>query len=154
METPHDLKVIKKEIPVKILLDDLHAGPEEYLLFLSYHSRSGSAQETISEYLNHQQGFIPARVTATNSLILLNLQQVVYVLEKEPQSLPVQKRLCLTLKNDHRIEVDHFKKLPDGHCRLLDYLNEPDSYHSFLREGALIHVNKKKIIRSEEYELH
>lgn len=152
MKNPN-YKLLKIERPVKILMDADPLNPEEFVIFLNQYSRFNNRGESLEEFLNHTSGFVPVRSGNDRTSFLFNLNEAIYVLEKElVSSVRVYKKINLTFRNHFELEVEHFQNLPDSHPRLLDFLNSEERFLCFLHRGLKIYINKKKIIRSNEYE--
>ena len=145
-------KVVKREKSIQILMDTPQARQEEFKIFLNSFSRSGIGEESLREFLDNNNGFIPLKEVKTGTLSLINLKQVIYLLDMEPLSAVTRKKVHLTMTGGIEMDVTHFKNLPDNQSRILDYLNAADPFVSFLKDGSLVFINKSKIMRSEEYE--
>ncbi|HDP95132.1 MAG TPA: hypothetical protein ENN40_07220 [Candidatus Aminicenantes bacterium] len=146
-----NFKLEKLEKVVTILVDCQPALKGACVLFLSPHSRFGSGPETLHEFLNHAPPFIPIRFPDTDSLILVNLDEIIWVHETEPAPpQPVKQQVRLSLKNSAEIGVEQTEVLPDPNSRLLDYLNGAQRFIGFQLNGTRIHINKSKITRSKE----
>lgn len=149
--TNQKFKLEKLEKVATILVDCRPTLQGECVLFLSPHSRFGVGPESLHEFLNHAPQFIPARFPDTDSLVLVNLNEIIWVHELEPAPpQPVQQKVRMSLKSDVEIGVEQTEVLPDPNSRLLDYLNGGERFISFLLNGTRIHINKSKITRSME----
>ncbi|MBN1196022.1 MAG: hypothetical protein JXA62_01295 [Candidatus Aminicenantes bacterium] len=146
-----NFKLEKLEKIVHILVDRQPALEGTCVLFLSTHSRFGAGPETLNEFLNNAPTFIPARFPDIDSLVLINVGEIIWVHEMEPAPpQAVQQKVRLNLKNDVEIGVEQTEVLPDPNSRLLDYLNGGERFISFLLNDTRIHINKSKITRSAE----
>lgn len=151
--TNQNFKLEKIEKVVYILVDRQPALKGACVLFLSTHSRFGAGPETLHEFLNHAPTFIPARFPDIDSLVLINVGEIIWVHELEPAAPgAAQQKVRLNLKNDIEIGVEQTEVLPDPNSRLLDYLNNDERFIGFQLNGTRIHINKSKITRSVEDE--
>jgi hypothetical protein len=141
-------KIPKVQVKADILV---HHGdvewPEEYMMFLNEYSRYRKGQESIYEFLNKKKKFIPLKVCSSGEFIGLNLDDIIYVREKNKFEIQTDLKLTLYLKNNVQIEVDHFNQLPDSQSRVLDYLNQESQFILFRHEECKIFINRHKIIK-------
>ncbi len=146
-----DYKVPKVNVNVDVLINEEAGTPMECLLFLNEFSRYRKGKETILEFLNKENYFIPLKVADTGKFIIVSTNELVYVKEQdESKPPPSPKRLVLHMVNNIRLEVDFFKLLPESQSRVLDYLNDKSQFIVFYHENRKIYVNKHKIRRLEE----
>ena len=150
MKSDQDIKVSKTEKKVEVLFKTNQSETEECTLFLNQYSRFEKGEETLKEFLNNCERFIPVKTSNSNTCTIVNLNEVIYMLEKERTRLFAKKKVLLFLTDDIEIEVGHFNNLPDYHSRILDYLNKDEPFAPFLFKGVKIYINKEKIIRSKE----
>jgi hypothetical protein len=146
------IKVAKQEKKVEILFQSNQFKTEECILFLNQYSRFGSEGESLEEFLNNHERFIPVKITNSNKFTVINLSNVIYIMEAERARFFAKKKIILFLDTDVRIEVGHSKDLPDHHSRILDYLNQREQFVMFLLNGKRIYINKDKIIKSIDYD--
>jgi len=145
-----DYRIPKVEVKVDVLLDDGTSKLEEYGMFLNKLSRYRKGQESIYEYLNAKKKFIPLKQTSLNEVVILNQEEIIFLMEKEPSPAESQRKVVVFLKNGFQLEVDHFKPLPDSHSRVLDYLNEENQFILFFYNDRKIFINKNKIFKVRE----
>jgi hypothetical protein len=148
-----DYKIPKIEAKVDILIDDeTTSEAKEYILFLDEFSRYRKGKETLYEFLNKkkEKEFIPLKNFNSGEFIILKLDDIVYVKEKEIYSHQSFQEVVLSLRNNIQLEVGHFNPLPDSQSRVLDYLNQEVQFILFYHDERKIFVNKNKIIRVKE----
>jgi hypothetical protein len=148
-----DYIIPKIEVKVDIMIDDEpNPGVEECVLFLDEFSRYRSGKETIYEFLNKKKEteFIPLKNCNTGELFIMNLNDIVYVKEKERFSNHTFQEIVLTLRNNIQLQVGHFNPLPESQSRILDYLNQEALFIMFSHDERKIFVNKNKIIKVKE----
>jgi len=146
-------KIPKIEAKVGVLLDEKDVPEvEEYILFLDQFSRYRKGKETIFEFLNKKKPnqFIPLKHCRTGEFVILNLDDIVYLEEREKTITQSHQKVDLILRNTTRLEVDHFNPLPDSQSRVLDYLNQEIQFILFYRNEHKVFINKRKIIRAKE----
>ncbi len=142
-----DYKIPKIEAKVLILFDQDTGEPTEYSIFLNEFSRYRKGQESISEFLNKDRGFIPVKNTATGEYSVANINHIVYLIDqKEFQTTDEPKHVSIDLINNRKLEAEHFKPMPDSQSRLLDFLNEQSKFVVFGFNGHKIFINKNKIV--------
>jgi hypothetical protein len=144
-----DYRIPKIEAKVDILVDDEIHEAEEYILFLDEFSRYRKGKETLYEFLNKkkEKEFIPLKNVSTGEFVILKLDEIIYIKEKEKFSNHSIKEIVLTLKNKIQLEVGHFNPLPDSQSRVLDYLNQEVIFILFYHDERKIFVNKNKIVK-------
>jgi hypothetical protein len=144
-----DYRIPKIEAKVDILVDDEIHKAEEYILFLDEFSRYRKGKETLYEFLNKkkEKEFIPLKNVSTGEFVILKLDEIIYIKEKEIFSNHSIKEIVLTLKNKIQLEVGHFNPLPDSQSRVLDYLNQEVIFILFYHDERKIFVNKNKIVK-------
>ena len=147
-----DYKVPKIQVPADILVDYRTAPEaEEYILYLNEFSRYRKGKETIYEFLSQKKQFIPLKDSSTGEFIALNVDDIVYVKEKEKSVIqPNQSKVTLYLRSNFQLEVEHFNPLPDSRSRVLDYLNQEGQFILFRQGDQKIFINKQKIIKVRE----
>jgi hypothetical protein len=146
-----DYKIPKVEVSAYIALDNgLTFEQDEYVIFLDQFSRYRKAEQSIYEFLNSKNGFIPLKNCVTGEFLIVNINDVVYVKEKEKFIAQYERKIKLQLENNFLLEVDHINPLPDSHSRVLDYLNQETDFLLFYYDERKIFINKKKILRVKD----
>ncbi len=145
----HELQIPKKRIEVKLFFDRPGGltGEHSYL-FLSQFSRLQAGPETLHEFLNCGNLFIPAVSVQTKAFNIISLETVVYVEETEIQPAPdSEKKITFHFIGGGELTADNSELLPVYHARPIDYLNGTDTFLEFMRDGVRLFVNKRKIGR-------
>ncbi len=146
-----DYKIPKVEVKVDIVIDDKkNPNEEEYILYLNEYSRYRKGQETLFEFLNKKQEFIPVKRCINEEFFILNSDDIIYIKEKEKSTAQVQRKIVLYLKNNFHMELDHINPLPDSQSRVLDYLNQETHFLLFYWNDLKIFINKSKILKVKE----
>ncbi len=146
-----DYRIPKSEVTVDILVDHWDGKVAEYVLYLSMVSRYRKGPESLFEFLNKDKSFIPIKDVASGQVTILNMDEIMYVEEKEPAGNGETGRE-VTLYLTHRVTLKlvHFKPMPDAQSRTLDYLNDPSRFIVFANQGRRIFINKNKIVKVQE----
>jgi hypothetical protein len=145
-------RVPKREIKVDIVIDKISGSnySKEYTLFLNEFSRFSSGEETIYEYLNSNIQFIPLKAPSSNELLIVNIDDIIYIKEKENSDIPSCQELIVFFREDFELKVKQYNQLPKSHSRIIDYLNQENRFVSFLFENQKIYINKNKIMMVKE----
>lgn len=142
----------KRKKLVKILFDAGFSKAVNAVIMLNLNSRSGIGEETLKEYLDNSENFIPIQIEKPDEYRIFNINDIVYILEKDRSDILVQKKIALALSGNRKIKIGHFKNLPDPRSRFLDYLNKEERFAAFLFKGSKIHINKDKILNGVDNE--
>jgi len=146
-----DYKIPKVEVRAYIALDNgLTFEQDEYVIFLDQFSRYRKSEQSIYEFLNSKNGFIPLKNCDAGEFLIVNINDVVYVKEKEKFIGQYERKIKLQMENNFLLEVDHINPLPDSHSRVLDYLNQETDFLLFYHDDRKIFINKKKILRVKD----
>ena len=144
--------VEKTEARVIMLLDFGKPKKTESSILLNLVSRTGSGAETIKEFLEYSEKFIPVRMGSMKPFTILNSGSIIYVLEKEKLNISSTVSYELHLRGNIRLRVENFVNLPKMGGRFQDVLLQDEQYASFLYKGSRIYVNKKMIYRGFDHE--
>jgi len=144
--------VTKRTEPVVVFFRHRSAVEEAGELSLSLTSRSGTGEETVAEYLEHSERFIPLRFRPFQPAVLVNTDDIVYVRSRRDDQPKGGKMMKVRFSNGVEIFVEHQTTLPDAKARILDYLNGPQRFLRFLTEGVEIFINKDHVMEVTEHE--
>ncbi|MCK4888354.1 MAG: hypothetical protein KAS97_00400 [Candidatus Aminicenantes bacterium] len=148
----HSFLIKKSEKRVIIVMDMGKPKREECTLCLNLASRSGTGVETIKEYLENMDRFIPVKIGSSKKYSILSRESIIYVLEKEKADLYSFFQYDLLLTGNINIRVGQFMNMPQPDGRLLDFLLKEENFVPFLFRGSKIHVNRNKIIKGYDNE--
>jgi hypothetical protein len=151
MNEPYNsFKIVKINKSVDILLSD-KKSPQKHIIYLSLSSKYGKDHESINEYLNNENQFLPTSQKLNkgkSEFVAINLDEVFYVKDNLMLSNPdFYRKAVLTLKNGIKLKVGIVKTYSKGYERVIDYLNVKDQFIEFVHENQYIHVNKKMIVK-------
>ncbi|MGE5344230.1 MAG: hypothetical protein ACM3SY_22415 [Candidatus Omnitrophota bacterium] len=146
-----DYRIPKIEAIVDIAIDNgVNLEQDEYVLFLDKLSLYRKGEETIFEFLNKKKKHIPIKKKSTGEFCIVNLDEIAYVSQKGTSDAPCEQTLLLHMVNHCTLQVAHMNTLPEGHSRILDYLNQESQFLLFFKDEQKLFVNKTKIVRVEE----
>lgn len=148
-----DYSVPRTTLDVEILL--ARGKPRRGMIFLVPHSPLHAGAETPLELLNRAEAVFPFRADAEGDVLLVVKEQTMRVSTEatdelvDPARLGVVKSLNveLALAEGSQIAGRVAVELPEGHSRLLDYLNDVPAPFFAISDGELIHyVNRDYVL--------
>ena len=145
-----NLKIPKIEVKVDIVMVDSMSKTEECSLFLNQHSQFHKGSETLEEFLNSGQSFIPVKRTITGKFFILNIDALIWAREKIKVEEKGEKTMFIHFPGQNSLEVRHFQILPESHSRTVDIFNAANVFLPFLHENCKVYINKTKILRVME----
>ncbi|MEI6614163.1 MAG: hypothetical protein WCL37_04640 [Chrysiogenales bacterium] len=147
-----DLKIPKIEVLVDIMFIDREQVAEEFYLYLNHFSPLHKGEQTLEEFINSDQLFIPAKKSLNREFQILNNQSIIYIKEKNRAEESPGASIRIHLRNSQDIEIKLFELLPDFHSRPIDFFNNPRTFLPFIHDRARIYINKNHILRASENE--
>lgn len=150
MNMDNGLRVPKREVEAEVtfLFDGRRA--RTCVFFLSYYSPQHHGEESLGEYLDSQNAFLPLRDKASNEFFIVHVNQVMLVREPEPAGEGSGRLLRLVLENGSEQVLRAAEPHHAWRARPIDLLNEPGRFAQFRDENNLrVHVNKRFIVRVE-----
>ncbi len=141
-----DLVIPKTEVLVDVLQADREC--EGFYLFLNQVSPLHNGPQTLEEFLNSQQSFIPAKRALDGGFQILNGRNIVYVKEKERVCEQALMLIRVELRNQETLLVGPYEPLPAANARPIDYLNSPPAFLAFIQGQTRIYINKNHILRA------
>lgn len=145
-----DFKIPKNEILVDIMFADRGQASEEFYLYLDQFSPLHKGEQTLEEFINADQFFIPAKKYPGREFQILNFQNIIFVEEKSMAEESPHTSLWATLSNGREYEIKLFEALPDFHSRTIDFFNMPRTFLPFIHGQTKIHINRNHILRARE----
>ena len=142
-----DLKIPKREITVTIAMLDQAQDPQSYHIYLSQCSRRHTGEESLEEFLNGENTFIPIKHSENNDFIIAGVQHILYVEEQEPIDIDPLSTLKLEMVGGLTMKLEHFEPQPLFHSRPVDFFNTTQTFLTFCRNKRKIHINKAHILR-------
>jgi hypothetical protein len=141
-----DMVIPKTEIQVDIVQTDQKC--EEFFLYLNNFSPWRNGPETLEEFLNSQQSFIPGKRCIDRSFQIVNRQNIIYAKEKSPVAEQTTVLIQVQLRNLETLNVSLYELLPTFSARPIDFLNSPPVFLPFIHEQTRIYINKNHILRA------
>ena len=148
----HSFIIKKSKMLVTIMMDLGKPKSEECVISLNLASRSGTGLETLKEYLENMDRFIPVRIGSSKKYSILNRESIIYVIEKEKVDLYSFFQYDLLLTGNINIRVGQFVNMPRPGGRFLDFLLKEENFIPFLFKGSKIHINKSRILKGYDNE--
>jgi len=145
-----DLKIPKIEIRVELLMVDSTTKTEECSIYVNQHSQFHKDHETLEEFLNSGQAFIPVKRNMTGKFFVLHIDALIWVREKTKAEEKGEKKMFIHFAGQYSLEVQQFQILPTSYSRTVDIFNTPNRFLSFIHENCKLYVNKNKILRIME----
>jgi len=151
-ESSNQFIVEKTDARVIMMLDLGKPKKMECLIRLNLTSRSGSGPETIKEFLEYSEEFIPVRMGSSKKFSILNTGSIIYLLEKEKLNICSTVSYELLLKGKIHLRAENLMNLPKIGGRFQDVLLQDEKYADFLFKGSRIYIQKKMIIKGDDNE--
>jgi len=143
-----DLVIPKTAVLVDILQADRDC--EEFYLFLNQVSPLRNGPQTLEEFLNSQQLFIPAKRALDGRFQIVNGRNIIYIREKEPVGEQPLMLIQVELRNQETLLVGPYEPMPAANARPIDFLNSPHVFLAFIQGQTRIYINKNHILRAGE----
>jgi hypothetical protein len=144
-----DERKIKKEN--RVVLFKLSDGSEvEGEVFLRLYEAHHSGPQRVGDLLNEERPFIP--VKTDRGVVLLNVSHIVSAkiqsVWESDELMTMGKRQSIRIKTAHEQEIpgDIFINLPDGYCRVKDYINQPILFFPLFQPDYIIYINRRFIL--------
>lgn len=141
----------KIEKEVRPILCELSDGSEiEGDVFLRLYEARHAGPQKVGDLLNEEKKFLP--VKAKGGTLLLNRSHIVLTkvkaeLEKD-DLMTLGKKVTVRLKmhRGREIQGDIFINLPEGFCRVKDYVNQPTRFFTLIQPDFVIYINQEFIL--------
>lgn len=140
-----DLKIPKQEVPVEILLIEQDTF-RKCTFFLSRMSATHHGEETVSEFLNSEHPFVPARCE-DDGVILLHLENVVAVRTEEESPETEGRKVHIGVRRGQMFDVQQVEPMPPGYDRTVDYLNLDRRFLGFREGNGMLYLHKHHMVQ-------
>lgn len=145
-------KIEKENRPVLFELSD---GSEvEGEVFLRLYEAHHAGLQKVGDLLHEEKKFIPVRTKG--GTLLLNRSHIVVAkvpapLEKD-DLMTLGKKYSVSLKMvlGKVIEGDVFVNLPEGFCRMKDYLNQPVRFFTLIQPEFVVYINQEFVLSVQD----
>lgn len=148
-----DERKIEKEVrPVLFALSD---GSEiEGEVFLRLYEAHHAGLQKVGDLLNEEKRFIPIRTK--RGTLLINRSHIAFAkiqaaLEKD-DLMTLGKKCPVSLKmlQGKEIRGDIFVNLPEGFCRVKDYVNQSVPFFTLIQPEFVIYINQKFVLSVQD----
>ncbi len=145
-------KIEKENRPVLFELSD---GSEvEGEVFLRLYEAHHAGLQKVGDLLHEEKKFIP--VKASGGTLLVNRSHIVVAkvpaqLEKdELMTLGIKYSISLKMIRNKEIRGDVFVNLPEGFCRIKDYLNQPVRFFTLIQPEFVVYINQEFVLSVQD----
>ena len=146
----NELRVPKREVAADVTFLYTPGHSQACVFFLNYYSPQRRGEESLAEYLDSMDSFLPLRDKASNEFFIVHVNQIVMVREAPAMAANGGRPLSLVLENGVQLALHTVDPRHAWRARPIDLLNEPGRFAPFLAaDHARIHVNKRFIVRVE-----
>jgi hypothetical protein len=142
-----DQKIVKERRPVLFTLADNSEVEGE--VFLSLYEARRMAPQRVGDLLNEEGTFLP--VATADGMVHLNVSNIVTARTAAPLEWDdleaLGKKYAVRIKT-HLGEIagEVFVHLPLEHCRVSDYLNQPDRFLRLLASDEVLYIGARFIL--------
>lgn len=145
-------KIEKENRPVLFELSD---GSEiEGEVFLRLYEEHHAGLQKVGDLLNEEKRFIPIRTKGGTLLINrshIALARVKAEMEKD-DLMTLGKKVAVSLKmvQGRAVQGDIFIDLPEGFCRVKDYMNQPIQFFILIQPEFVVYINQKFVLSVQD----
>jgi len=146
----NELRIPKREVAAEVTFFYAPDRQRHCIFFLSFYSPQHRGEESLAEYLNAKDSFLPLRDKENGEFFIVHVDQIVCVREAVTVAAAEEKPLRLVLQTGAglplRVSEPHYAP----RSRPIDMLNEPARFMAFVDDGdRRLFVNKRYIMRVE-----
>lgn len=146
----NDLRVPKREVAAEVTFLYAPERLQTCVFFLNYYSPQRRGEESLAEYLDSMEAFLPLRDKASSEFFLVHVNQIMMVREAPAAEISGGRPLRLVLENGAELTLRTVDPRHAWRSRPVDLLNEPGRFAAFLdADHARVYVNKRFIVRVE-----
>jgi hypothetical protein len=146
-----ELKVPKRRVQVEVLIPG--GGARQVIVFLAEFAPTHTGPERLSDLLNAEDEFVPALDVATDTMMFLGRHSIAaarvaheWELGEQPEE-GVQHDVEITLTDGTPLRGSVFFVPPHAGSRLLDYLNDEQTFVRLAEPEKVALINKRQIAR-------
>jgi hypothetical protein len=145
-----ELRIPKREVAAVVSFLYAPGQPQACVFFLNYYSPQRHGEESLGEYLDSMDSFLPLRDKASGEFFIVHVNQIVMVREERVLEMNGGQPLRLILHNGGELALRTCEPRHAWRARPIDLLNEPGRFAIFIgADHARVHVNKRFIVRVE-----
>lgn len=146
----NELRIPKREVPAEVTFLFATGSARSCLFFLNYFSPQRRGEESLAEYLDSMDAFLPLRDRKNGEFFIVHVNQIISVREAAAVEMHPGRQLRLVLENGAELSLRTCEPRLTWRARPIDLLNEPGRFAVFLDDELVrIHVNKRFIMRVE-----
>lgn len=146
----NELRIPKREVAAEVTFHFDPGRARPCLFFLNYYSPQRRGEESLAEYLDSMDSFLPLRDKDSGEFFIVHVDQVMMVREATAVEMHPGLQLRLVLENGAGLSLRTCEPRLTWRARPIDLLNEPGRFAAFLDSGSVrVHVNKRFIVRVE-----
>jgi len=146
----NELRVPKREVVAEVMFLYSPGHSQACVFYLSYYSPQRRGEESLAEYLDSMDAFLPLRAKASGEFFIVHVNQIVMVREAPATATSGGRPLVLVLENGVQLELQTINPRQAWRARPIDLLNEPGRFAAFIDgDRGRVHVNKRFIRRVE-----
>ncbi len=146
----NELRIPKREVAAKVTFLFASEQARSCFFFLNYFSSQRRGEESLAEYLDSMDAFLPLRDRENGEFFIVHVDQIITVREAAAVEANPGRPLRLILNNGVELPLHTCEPHHAWRARPIDLLNEPGRFAVFLDdERVRIHVNKRFIMRVE-----
>jgi hypothetical protein len=146
----NELRVPKREVPAHVTFLYAPQNPQSCIFFLNYYSPQRRGEESLAEYLDSMDSFLPLRDKVSGEFFIVHVNQIVMVREASVTEAVGGRPLSLVLENGDQLALHTVDPRHAWRARPIDLLNEPGRFAPFIAaDHARVHINKRFIVRVE-----
>lgn len=151
-QNAYKIPKLKKEFQIQ--LNDGTKTLQSFTLFLNEFSKYSKEKQTLLEFLNDSNSFIPSNQMQSDKqdvFIIINKNEICYIIDHS--LLPVSndflpKQALFLLKTGQEINASIYQKTPKEGSRVIDYLSNEEQFIELVMEGRyFIYLNKNFILK-------
>jgi hypothetical protein len=146
----NELRIPKREVTADVTFLYAPGQPQACIFFLNYYSPQRHGEESLGEYLDSMDSFLPLRDKADGEFFIVHVDQIMVVREAPVLAINGGQPLRLILQNGGELALRTCEPRHAWRARPIDLLNEPGRFAVFSGDDrTCVHVNKRFIARVE-----
>ena len=129
---------------------DREQAAEEFFLYLDHFSPLHKGEQTLEEFINSDQLFIPAKRSPDREFQILNTQSIIYIKEKSMAEEFPGAAIRVFLRNGQDMRNQNVRTPAGLSFPAHRFFQHPRTFLPFIHEQIKIYINKNHIVRAGE----